>query len=198
MDKVQDNKIHIQNETLFKDAVLSGAEAKSMQIIAMANKERADELDTVHLESKLTDHDIVLKKIQQENARNVSGLAQEARKDLLQRRTQLVDDMFSEIQNNLVKFAQSEKYTGWVLGKLEKCCENLGGTGGITVFIRPEDSALEQGITKAVPGCEVKQNNEIKTGGIMVRQGIFLHDLTLDTALENEREYFYENSRLTV
>ena len=64
-----------------------------------------------------------------------------------------------------------------------------------------KDKKLADKIKSAFsPSCEVKSSKEIKIGGITGRSASLglIADETLDTKLDGQREWFYQNSGLRV
>lgn len=207
MKPTEFNQIELRRETLFKDAVLSEAEAKSMEIVAEANKTRTRELEQAQLACGTANHDVIQRRLARDNDREYSGLAQQARRDLLAFRAKLVDRVFSEVEARLVAFREGPEYDGWLTARLLECsfvpgaqvlvCHTDDPSKSV-VQLRRADSAHEDTIKKALPGCTVEYTDDILLGGLRVQRGSFLFDKTLDSALETEKQRFYENSGLTV
>jgi vacuolar-type H+-ATPase subunit E/Vma4 len=184
----------------FKDAVLSAAEARKVQMISTAQQESTRQLNEARRHCEEADPAQVNARYAGETRRRQSASTQAARKDLLARRAQLVDEMFGEIERRLSDFAQSEAYPAWLAARLAGYAAVLskGDAGDIVVWLRKADAPHQTAAEKALPGCRVALNESIALGGAKIQAARRLYDETLDAALRREREQFYENSGLLV
>lgn len=101
-------------------------------------------------------------------------------------RKELIEDFFGEIQKELMDFAKSGEYEGYLKRSLEDAEKNLGK--GCVIFAAPGDVDKVKKLTKN----EVRPDNNIIIGGISAldgEKGLFV-ELTLDRALSDEKEEF--------
>ena len=184
-------------EIVFKDAVLSAAESRRMEIIGQAQHEAAAELAQVQQSCALIDETTINAKYQRDSEREHSSLTLAARAQLMARRAQLVSDIFTQVEQRLAAFTGQEGYRSWLLGRLAAYTV-FGEKGSLTVSLRAQDLPLEADIQKALPGSTVAQDNTIRLGGAKISNGRLLYDETLDSRLEAERQRFYETSGLNL
>lgn len=188
------NEIEARREAPFKDAVLSAAEAKKVAIIAEAQRQSDILLKQAAQACQLADHDLITRGHTQNAQREHAGMVQAARAELLQLREEMVEDLFARVEARLEAFRGSAAYAGWLRARLEK----HAGAGAHTVYIGPGDEPQKEMIAQVMPGCHVEITRGIRLGGAKVSDGRVLYDETLDGALQEEKELFYQNSGLTV
>lgn len=191
------NQLELNRETLFKDAVLNAADSKSMDIIAEAQRKSNEVLAKAKLLCEEADHELISSALKRDGDREHSAALAEARRGLLARRQELVEELFGEVEARLADFAKSKDYPAWLAGKAKKAAEGLKGDA-LTVHIRPADEGQAAALEKALPGCTLAPDASIVLGGVKVTDGKVQYDETLDEALRAEKERFYANSRLFV
>lgn len=145
--------------------------------------------------------------IQKEMAEMRSGITREmarrgmeARKELLAQRQKITDEVFARSYEYLKEYTKKSEYPAL----LEKFAKKLSSTftkEGTVLCIKADDEQYEAQIQKAFgASCSFKIDNTIALGGIRAvnpEMGI-MADETLDTMLEDQREWFEENSGMAV
>ncbi|MDL2327145.1 V-type proton ATPase subunit E [Ruminococcaceae bacterium OttesenSCG-928-A11] len=192
------NQIEMRRETIFKDAVLSAAEAKSMEIISAAQQEAANRLAEAQAGCEETDHDAMMAALAPDTEREHSMALQQARQALLHHRTELVDGLFDDVEKQLAAFAKGPGYREWLLKRLNALAETAQKGDNAKVYVRKEDICLEKELKTAIDAAEVIEDEAIRLGGAKVQCGQLLYDLTLDDALWEEKERFEETSGMTL
>lgn len=194
---MKDMNADVRKESLFKNSILSSAEAKSMSIIAEAEKKRQDELEAARAASIETDETIIAARVGRSFEKELSAEVQKARQDLLLYRAQLTDKLFAEVRGQLQSFAQSEGYLPWLAGKLEQYQpQNQAAT--LTVYLREADAAFAPRAQEILPGCRVETTTAIELGGAKISDGRRLYDETLEAGLKAEQEAFYAQNKLSL
>lgn len=189
--------LELKRETMFKDAVLSQAEAHSMEVIAEAGHARAKALEDAYASCEAADPVLIGKQLAREGDRSVAAISGEAHRDLLAWREGLVADLFGEVEKRLVAFTTGNDYAPWLAGRLAKHKDFTGPDGaGITLTLREEDESFAAALQNALPGASVKTVTDIRLGGVRIANGKVLWDETLDTALEEQKQAFYESGEL--
>lgn len=122
--------------------------------------------------------------------KRVSEVRYEEGKRVLSHRNKLVDDLFNEIKERIVKAVDTPEYEKYLKNAVEKASGIIPLNEKTKAFCKA--SHIEA--VKAVlgNGCTVLETSNIEIGGIIfeyTETGIIV-DLTLDVALENEREKF--------
>lgn len=124
----------------------------------------------------------------------------DARRELLEKRRKIMEEIFTQAAERLKEFAQSQEYQDWMKRHCQKLAETFSQPGTV-LFVRPEDRKLESLLKSAFgTACEVQEDEEIHLGGIRAQNlamGLVADD-TLDALLENQQEWFEENSGLQV
>lgn len=145
--------------------------------------------------------------IQREMAQMRNNITQEmahremdARRELLEKRRQLMEQVFSDAATKLKEFAGSTEYEDWMVRHCRELAEVFDDTE-TQIYVRPEDLKLEKTLadTFGKPCC-VLADDEIQIGGIRAQNpamGLVADD-TLDALLENQQEWFEETSGLRV
>lgn len=119
------------------------------------------------------------------------------KRDLLQLRTKLVDQLFSDIKDKLVAFVSTSDYAKFIERKINE----LGDLDNNGVFeVRNDDVNLVSEILKNKNSqCKVKETL-IQLGGFRYvnEDKGFEVDNTLDSSLQNEMTWFQNNSGFTI
>lgn len=145
--------------------------------------------------------------IQKEMTEMRSGITQEmahrgmdARRELLAKRQKITDGVFERCSKYLQDYTQKSEYPAL----LEKFAKGLSSTftkPGTVLCIKADDEKYKTQIEKAFgSSCTIQIDNQILLGGIRAfnpDMGI-MADETLDTMLEDQREWFEENSGMAV
>ena len=130
----------------------------------------------------------------------VSRKNMERRKTLFEKRQQITIEVFQKAANPLAEFTITaddpvllEKYAAQIAQVLTQ--------PGTVLSIRKKDAALSSRIQKAFGGnCTIEETNDIKLGGIRgynASMGL-VADETLDSKLEEQREWFTETCGMHV
>ncbi len=124
----------------------------------------------------------------------------DARRELLEKRRQIMEQVFSDAAAKLKEFAQGPEYEGW----MTRHCRELAAVFNETetlLYVRPQDVKMEKALAEAFgKPCRIVSNEEIQLGGIRAQNpamGLVADD-TLDALLENQQEWFEEASGLRV
>lgn len=69
-----------------------------------------------------------------------------------------------------------------------------------TLYLRQEDLSYADALTKVLPGCTAAASPEIHLGGLIAvsADGRTRLDLSLDAALEGQKQWFFSNSKLDI
>lgn len=133
----------------------------------------------------------ITEKFRADEKRRVSEKRTSAERRVLLYRAALTDRFFDEIADTLRGMTASADYGAYLKHAAEKADGYERLTPAAVVYCRESDrSAVEAAVSPY--GASVEATGEIKLGGFFVRFGggnVFL-DLSLDAALERERERF--------
>lgn len=128
--------------------------------------------------------------------KRLSEVRSGADRKVLLHRNGLVEDLFSEIREELEAFVKSENYADYLKKAVEKANGAEKICEGTVILCRDCDRAAAEKAAEGYP-VTAETDRSIEIGGITVQypKGIAI-DLTLDTALENEREAFSADSAM--
>lgn len=195
---INHTQAQLRQISLFKDSVLSAADATRIEIIAKAQRESDETLENARTFCKLAEHDSVEQRLSASTQRKAAAQGQNARKQLFALRQKLVDDLFLQAEEKLAQFAKSPNYATWLCKKLEDAKTAFGKDEAFCVMLCPKDTALQDMVLQTCPKCSIKTDEGILLGGLKCSGKNLLFDYTLDFALKAEKENFYITSGLTL
>lgn len=145
--------------------------------------------------------------IQKEMAEMRNGIAKEmahrdmdARRELLEQRKKITEQVFDRARQELTAFTKKDGYTALLLKSVAELPQKFHRAGTV-IEIRKEDEPLKDQLQKAFGGeCTFKIEPEIQIGGIRAYNseiGI-MADASLDSLLDDQLEWFEENSGMAV
>lgn len=184
----------------FCAALLKEAEDKRNAFLAKLDQTRMAEIEKAETEVlEETYHTIQnnIEKIRSEAARRVSKTEYETRMELLKEREALVSGVFSQIEEKITLFIQSEAYSRFLVDVCKKTAELFSTP--CDLLLRQEDLHYsEKLISLFKPGSKAEATAKIKYGGVLIRSEGRIYDQTLDQRLTDEKKEFAEKSGLTV
>lgn len=131
---------------------------------------------------------------------NESQAKWKVKHDLLKRRSELVDALFEDVQNDLTTFVGGLEYEGYNRDKLKKLSER-GDLGKATLIVMARDVELFKKILRDLAlDYEVSVSDLIHIGGfLLVSENKRLEiDDTFDNRLQSQREWFFNHSKLVL
>jgi len=179
----------------FLNAINKYAEEQRNKIQLEGEIYKKNELEKAEREALKETYILIQKEMasmRNEIAARISRKEAEGRKKLFNKRNRITQEVFSRAKNILIEFTKSENY----LDFLKKSAENISHlieNYNKILYIKEEDYKF----VKIISGyfgakCKVQQDNNIKIGGIKVKdiKTGMIYDETLDTKLENQCEWF--------
>jgi len=133
-------------------------------------------------------------------ARELSKAENASRKSVFEKRREIEDKVFERAKEKLLAYTKTGKYTTKLLESAKAVSQKLTADD-VILYICERDWKLKDKILSAFGRkCDIQVSDEIQIGGLtgLSRQLGLLVDETLDTKLENQKEWFCENSGLTV
>lgn len=187
----------------FNEAIHHYAEEQRRKIEDEVNKFKEKELNEAENEVLLEAYQLIQKEMAQMRNNITKEMAHremDARRELLEKRRKIMEEIFTQAAERLKEFAQSQEYQDWMKRHCQKLAETFSQPDTV-LFVRPEDRKLESLLKSAFgTDCEVQEDEEIHLGGVRAQNlamGL-VADETLDALLENQQEWFEENSGLQV
>lgn len=146
--------------------------------------------------------------IQKEMTQMRTGISREMavremdmKRELLQKRQKIANEVFQRAAEKLIEFTKTDRYADFIKNSAEQFSKALQGHQETVIFIKPGDEKYEETIRRAFQNpCSFQPLESIRIGGIRARNdglGLFA-DETLDTLLENQRNWFEEFSGMAV
>lgn len=145
--------------------------------------------------------------IQKETVRMRSGISREmaqrdmdARRKLLEQRSRITSEVFEKASQKLKEFTGQKEYLDFLQNTASQFAK-IFRQDGIVIHLRADDEKYEDNIRKALGlKCEFQIDNTIVLGGLRAvhtELGL-LADKTLDSLLEDQRDWFESHSGMTV
>ncbi|MDD4850036.1 MAG: V-type ATP synthase subunit E family protein [Gemmiger sp.] len=128
--------------------------------------------------------------------RALSAAREGARARLSARRAALSAEVFADARAKLAAFAQSPAYAPWLCQRAAALAGKTALGTGITLLARTADLPLLQGHLPA--GCTLQADDTITIGGLKATGAALAADDTLDSSLEAQRDWFLQNSGLSI
>lgn len=125
-----------------------------------------------------------------------------SRKKTFVRRQEIEAEVFAEAEKKLLDYTKTDDYVKALKESAKKISEKLN-TDDVVIKISEKDAKLSDKVAEAFGNgrkCEVVLSEDIRIGGLtgQSREIGILIDETLDTKLEEQREWFFANSGLKV
>lgn len=129
----------------------------------------------------------------------ISETHSESTKKLIAIRDGYVNQIFSQAKLKLEEFVNSKDYEAFLAGKMEKAAAY--GFDRSVLKLRKKDLAFKEKLT-AIYGHDisVEITDDIQIGGFIIENKAekIVIDESLDSALENQKDWFYKNSGLII
>lgn len=186
----------------FDDSVMAAARRQADAIVAAAKAQAQQAYDS-QVAAQRTDP-VVLYRAEAETKlqRQIASAKQESRRKLLVYRSQLVNALFAELEENLQSYTQTPAYLDAQKKTMRQLAAQAAADGakdGYTVYVRRgEREDVCQAASQAFPGCQVCQAADIRLGGFRLQAGHLLYDATLDYADSAQRQAFLSRCGLVV
>ena len=133
-----------------------------------------------------------------EISREYSNREMEGRRKLFERRSEIMEEVFDKARERLIEFTKSDAYEKFLKDVVSSVLETLSGSD-LVLYLRSEDQHFADMLKSSCKTqCEFSVDDSIKLGGVRgysKSQGVIV-DETLDARLEDQREWFVENSGL--
>lgn len=132
----------------------------------------------------------------------LSRFEQQSRRELLEKRGELVASVMADASAALGRFAKTPQYDDYLVRSARALSKDFAACAGETVFrLRPCDMDKAELIRRVFAHeGSFRQDEGIELGGFTAENrslGLFA-DATLDSRLEQQRRWLVENSGLTV
>ena len=130
---------------------------------------------------------------------SVSQSYSECRAKAAEKRTELTNNVFKKAEEKLISFTNSEEYIPFLSNSLKEIYGYVKNKMNVAVKVGDKDKVLLAAEKAGVP-CEVTEEKDIKLGGVRVDSAEMhkIFDDTLDSRLEDQKEWFFANSNFRI
>ncbi len=135
-----------------------------------------------------------------EQTSKIAKMTQEGQKHLFLERAEMTDSVFKKAEEKLIEYANTAEYSA----KLEQSAKDIAAlfcNESCTLYVNERDMASAEKLKSFFNGeTEVCADKTIRIGGIKgyCKAMRIVADETLDSKLNAQREWFVENSGLSV
>ncbi len=187
---MNENKTKLE---LFRKEIEKCAEKEAALLMETAEKEAQSKLSALEKELEAKRSGDILKlteDFRSKERKRVSEVCFSEGRRVLLHRNKLVENFFAEIEKKLYDCVETAEYDKY-LSTCVKKAESIASLENAVVLCREKDTNSVNKALSAV-NCSLEADNSIKIGGIIVKYpstGVLI-DLTLDSAIEEEKEKF--------
>lgn len=187
----------------FLKAIEKYAEEQRSKMRLEAEDFKAKELENAEEQGLKEAYDLIQKNMADINNRIASeqSAAESAGKKLIfERRRTIENEVFQKAEQKLLDFTQTEDYASLLV----QSAGNIGRVlraEDVVLYLRETDMKYKPKLKEAFGnGCTFAVSDAIHIGGIIgaSKSMGLIADETLDTKLQQQREWFYEHSGLSV
>ena len=182
------------------ESVLNEADKRCEDILAQIQSKRDEVLSQAEERALIEAFKTIQEKvfaIKQDYAKRLSGQTAEYRKQVIKKRTQIMQDVFEKVREQLDAYTQTDEYRTALVSEIRQTASAYPGEHA-SVGV----SAADMKFVGAQIGTdiEVHENADIDIGGFTfsVQGRNILIDCTLDMRAGEQREYFESMSGLTI
>ena len=182
----------------FMQAIQRDGEKRRTAIIQAIDEEIAAELEKVKTAAaakarQMGDYEKV--RLQEETNRKLSHSVVETGAELAARRSEIAQQVFDACEEKLAAFTAKADYADYLKKSAEALLTLLHADKAV-FYARPQDVEAAK---SAVPaGCEVTADATIRLGGLRAKSGAVEADDTLDMKLEAQKDWFLQNSGMSI
>ena len=182
----------------FSNIILSEAQQQKEQIVSELEKSKKLAVQEKEIELLKDAYEKIQKavsKYSKEQNEHILKQEMDAKKHVLKKREEIIDEVFSEIENRLKAFTLSPEYKDWLISLAKKACGEVG-LGKITICER--DLNYKDDITAALPGVEITACKDDIIGGLTARYKNLSVNYTIKEMLSDKRSEFLKTSGLSI
>lgn len=196
-----ENTTHTDN---FLQAIKRYAEEQQRFVEMEAEQLRTEKLKDAEAKGKHDSEKYIkdmLELKRNEETSKLATLVADGRKKLFMQRAEMTNEIFKMAENKLIKYSETKEYNAKLLESAQNIATLFGGNSCV-IYINEKDLVSADKIKAIFNGkAEILADNKsVKLGGIKAfcKEMSIVADETLDSKLEAQREWFTENSSLSV
>jgi vacuolar-type H+-ATPase subunit E/Vma4 len=192
-----------QRLNVFLDCINESARKAVENIMSEADEYEEKELEKAKQEAAQKGWEYIKyesEKLKSLSNRRISEANISMKKQIMEQRNQIADSVFGKVSEKLTAFTQTDEYKDFLLKSVHKTAAFYEGKA-FTVMLKESDLKYRDFLIKSVDNLSsVEPDKSIHIGGCRAKSEGSNAELddTLDSRLESEKSWFYENSQLTL
>ncbi len=186
---------------LIEQAILEQAAQKSQEIFDAMDAIKQEQIALSENAALSTAYEMIqdeVSDITTDSARELSQMRLKQKQEHLAKRAQYEKNVFDAVRTRLKEYTASPAYVQYLQHAAVRLTKEYQGRA-VTLALCTDDRAHETVVRESFGApCEIVFTDEIALGGIMLKDnnGGFVIDLTLDTRLLDQHDWFYHNCKL--
>lgn len=196
-------EINSKKTEAFLSAIKELAAEECKQIDEETDRLRVERLKSLQSEARkryksYMEYEIA--RIRADSNTAISNYEEKSRKTLTDLRNSLCEKVFALAGEKINEYTKTPAYKAMLINSAKEIAEEFNG-GEVELFVREEDMQFAEDIKSAFSGnCKVSASKDIVFGGIKAAdsKSNCMADDTLDSKLEQKKEWFLENSGLSI
>lgn len=187
----------------FEEEISNASKKKLAELRKEIDDLKASQLKMVDEELKSSNRhalNIELKEVNSDHSIEISKIKSENAKTLMNRRLELLNDIFIEVREKLLEFSKTKKYTDLMITKIISYKTKFMNKP-VVFNVKLKDENLIKAIKENFTGKhEINKTDKIELGGFSIdcyEMGIEI-DETMDYKLNEKKQGFYKESNLYI
>lgn len=186
-----------------KEEIERLASLEEEKILAEAKRLEEEAYNQIKAEAKKDAEELLSRELAEisSNASVEASFSQEEKtKRLVEKRDEYVANIFSEAKDKLVAFVNSKDYQAYLIKHMEEIGKQYQMDNS-TLLLRKDDLKFKDELIKAYGiALDVEVNDKIEIGGFIIENKAtsVVVDESLDSALLNQKDWFYKTSGLMI
>lgn len=186
-----------------KEEIERLASLEEEKILAEAKRLEEEAYNQIKAEAKKDAEELLSRELAEisSNASVEASFSQEEKtKRLVEKRDEYVANIFSEAKDKLVAFVNSKDYQTYLVKHMEEIGKQYQMDNS-TLLLRKDDLKFKDELIKAYGiALDVEVNDKIEIGGFIIENKAtsVVVDESLDSALLNQKDWFYKTSGLMI
>lgn len=186
-----------------KEEIERLASLEEEKILAEAKRLEEEAYNQIKAEAKKDAEELLSRELAEisSNASVEASFSQEEKtKRLVEKRDEYVANIFSEAKDKLVAFVNSKDYQAYLIKHMEEIGKQYQMDNS-TLLLRKDDLKFKDALINAYGiALDVEVNDKIEIGGFIIENKAtsVVVDESLDSALLNQKDWFYKTSGLMI
>ncbi len=130
----------------------------------------------------------------------VSKMEMEKRRELFAKRQLIMNEVFKKAEDKLLEFTKTQDYKELIKKYVSSISKIIKKPGTILYICKRDKDMIDEIKETYGKPCSVEVSENIKIGGVLAenQEMSIIIDETIDAKLDDQREWFAENSKLNV